>query len=422
MRLRLLAAATLLAGSLMAADPELLSLAAPDSQVIAGINVERALLSPLGQFGVAQATQASGNDLQKMIELTGFDPRRDLREILISAKGQPGNGSVLMLARGAFDIPKIMAGIPGGGTAVTYKGVSILQPSKTQALAFPDSTLAIFGEPADVNAAIDRKTAPTSINSALAVEVNRVSATEDAWFVSTTPISKLQPTPTSGPNPLAMLSKVQQAIGGVTFGANVVVSLQAVSETAQDASTLAMLLKAAGIGLSGNSDLQATTAAELLKSLNVTSDGPVTKISWSMPESQIEQMIQATHPNNGTTHESTVPPQMRPAPHAELRAETGPAAQRLRVSGEVQKAKLVQQTAAEYPPLAKQARISGTVRMAAIIGKDGAVQEVRLVSGHPLLAQAAMDAVKQWVYKPTLLNGKAVEIATQIEVNFALEQ
>jgi protein TonB len=75
-----------------------------------------------------------------------------------------------------------------------------------------------------------------------------------------------------------------------------------------------------------------------------------------------------------------------------------------------------------YPPLAKQARIQGVVILEAIIGKDGAVTEVKVISGHPLLQQAAIDAVSQWKYKPTLLNGEPVEVVTTVTVNFAFQQ
>ena len=75
-----------------------------------------------------------------------------------------------------------------------------------------------------------------------------------------------------------------------------------------------------------------------------------------------------------------------------------------------------------YPPLARQARISGTVRLEAVIAFNGAVQSLRVASGHPLLAQAALDAVRQWVYQPTLLNGEPVEVLTQIDVNFKLAE
>jgi protein TonB len=93
---------------------------------------------------------------------------------------------------------------------------------------------------------------------------------------------------------------------------------------------------------------------------------------------------------------------------------------RVSVGGQVQSAKLVNQVRPIYPPLAKQARISGTVRLHAIISKDGSVQQLEMISGHPLLVQSALDAVRQWRYQPTLLNGEPVEVETFIEVVFTL--
>ena len=75
-----------------------------------------------------------------------------------------------------------------------------------------------------------------------------------------------------------------------------------------------------------------------------------------------------------------------------------------------------------YPPLAKQARIQGMVRLEAEISKQGTIESLRVVSGHPLLVQAALDAVKQWRYKPTILNNEPVAVATTIDVNFTLSQ
>jgi protein TonB len=94
--------------------------------------------------------------------------------------------------------------------------------------------------------------------------------------------------------------------------------------------------------------------------------------------------------------------------------------QRIRVGGNVQAARLRRQPKPVYPPLARQARIQGVVRFTAIIGKDGTIQNLQLIGGHPLLVQSAQDAVKQWVYEPTLLNGEPVEVVTQIDVNFTL--
>jgi TonB family protein len=421
MRLRLIAAVTILTGSLFAADPELLSLAMPDTQVMAGVNVEQVMLSPLGQYLLAQDEKGSAGGLGNLMEQTGFDPRRDLREILVAFNGQPGSaGSVVFLVRGTFDVPKILdAGRAEHATIETYKGVSILQQSKQESVGFPDSTLAIVGSGADVRAAIDRKTSPTAISSALAVQVNQLSTTEDAWFVSMASFSQLQPQAPPG-GEFAFMNNVQQVSGGVKFGANVVVSLQAVSKTDQDAETLAALLKSLPGMAQMAAPKEAASAVALLQSLNVTVDGPVTKVSLSMPESQIEQIIKAR--TVGMAGNVGVDPRVHTQPMQPAGRPAGATPQRIRVGGEVQKAKLVQRTEPIYPPLAAQARISGVVRLNVIIGKDGSVENTTVASGHPILVPSAMEAVKQWVYQPTLLNGQPVEVATQIEVNFSLSQ
>ncbi len=96
------------------------------------------------------------------------------------------------------------------------------------------------------------------------------------------------------------------------------------------------------------------------------------------------------------------------------------APKRIRVGGQVQTAKLVNKVTPVYPPLAKQARIQGTVRLQAVIAKDGSVVELQVLAGHPLLVQAALDAVRQWRYHPTLLNGEPVEVVTTVDVIFTL--
>ena len=95
---------------------------------------------------------------------------------------------------------------------------------------------------------------------------------------------------------------------------------------------------------------------------------------------------------------------------------------RVTVGGNVQAARLVNRVQPLYPPLARQTRISGTVKLHAIIGKNGAVEQLQVVSGHPLLVQSALDAVRQWRYQPTLLNGDPVEVDTEIDVIFSLAQ
>jgi len=108
------------------------------------------------------------------------------------------------------------------------------------------------------------------------------------------------------------------------------------------------------------------------------------------------------------------PPQPAPQPAAQQAP--------LRVNEGVQSAKLIFGPRPAYPPLANQARISGTVRLAARISADGHIRDLRVMSGHPMLVQSALDAVGQWVYKPTLLNAQPVEVLTEIMVNFVLSQ
>jgi len=94
----------------------------------------------------------------------------------------------------------------------------------------------------------------------------------------------------------------------------------------------------------------------------------------------------------------------------------------IRVGGNVLLAKLVYHPEPEYPPLARMARIEGTVLLEAVIGKDGAIQELKLLSGPALLAGAALEAVRHWRYQPTLLNNEPVEVLTEISVRFTLAQ
>jgi protein TonB len=94
--------------------------------------------------------------------------------------------------------------------------------------------------------------------------------------------------------------------------------------------------------------------------------------------------------------------------------------QRVRVSQGVTQGLLTRRVNPTYPPLARQARIQGSVVLQAEISKAGDIQNLRLVSGHPMLAPAAIEAVKQWKYRPYILNGEPVEVETQITVNFTL--
>jgi protein TonB len=116
---------------------------------------------------------------------------------------------------------------------------------------------------------------------------------------------------------------------------------------------------------------------------------------------------------------NAIPQAAPPPPPVKVEKPAAPA--RIKVGGNVQEANLINRVIPVYPALARSARIAGLVRFNAIIGVDGRIQGLTLVTGHPLLVPSAQSAVSQWIYRPTLLNGEPVEVATQIDVNFTLQ-
>ena len=130
--------------------------------------------------------------------------------------------------------------------------------------------------------------------------------------------------------------------------------------------------------------------------------------------------LPATNPGIALpTGTSITLPNFQPAP-AKAEAVKPPDAPVL-VGGAVQAAKLIRQVVPAYPQLARQMRISGVIHLLGIIAKDGTIQRLQVLSGHPLLRQAAIDAVSQWVYRPTILNGQPVEVEAPIDVIFTLQ-
>jgi TonB family protein len=113
---------------------------------------------------------------------------------------------------------------------------------------------------------------------------------------------------------------------------------------------------------------------------------------------------------------------MATSPTATSLPKTALTPNRLAIEGQVELAKIIERVEPVYPPLARQTRVQGTVRLHAIIATDGSVEELEVISGHPLLIQSALDAVRKWRYAPTTLNGQPVEVDTTIDVFFSLEE
>jgi periplasmic protein TonB len=93
----------------------------------------------------------------------------------------------------------------------------------------------------------------------------------------------------------------------------------------------------------------------------------------------------------------------------------------LHISAQLAQTMLLNRVPPVYPPIAKKARVQGTVLLSPLIARDGSVKQLNVISGPAMLRQAALDAVRQWTYRPYLLNGQPVEVFTEVEVNFSLQ-
>jgi len=281
-------------------DPELLKLAMPDAKVLAGVNVDQAKTSPFGQYVLAQM-QLHDAHLTEVTTATGFDPTRDVHELLVASNGGTTQHSGLVVARGNFDPSRINALVLSKAEAVseTYKGVTIVEDAKQMSgFAFLNATIVVAGDVANVKAAIDRQNSTASLPPAVIVQINQWSSTQDAWAVVTVPPSTLHPStgmpaiPGVGTtNQNTAFQGIQQAAGGVKFGTNVVVTAQAQAATAQDATQIGDTLKL----LASLAQLQANGDPKILalsQSLAVNTNGALLNVSVSLPQDQLVGLLQ----------------------------------------------------------------------------------------------------------------------------------
>lgn len=174
------------------------------------------------------------------------------------------------------------------------------------------------------------------------------------------------------------------------------------------------------------------TASAPKATVIASTSGPAAKTSAATPEPVLVKS-DASKPalQNLVASEPVQPPALGVAPNGDDQAISGllsatpanvprPPAQTLRISQGISQGLLMKRVQPVYPAQARQMRVQGVVQLQATIGKDGSVTNVKPLDGDSILARAAMDAVRQWKYKPYLLNGEPVEIQTQITVNFKL--
>ncbi len=286
-----------LSGTAFAADSQLMNLVMPDAKVLAGVNATSAVASPLGQFVLTKIGQLP----QGFITATGFNPLQDVSEILAATAADPSNPGGLVLARGTFPVEKITGTLSGGSSnwqVTTYGGATLMSNTNPKekvasAVAFIGSSIAVAGDLASVKAAIDRSGGTNSIDPALAATVNQLSTSEDEWLVSSVSIGSLIPSASADAAKgaaailLPILQNIQSLNGGVKFGDNVVVSGQAVTNSPQNAAALSAVIKL-GITLGGS---MVANAAQLVQAVQITTNGSEVDLSLSIPEAQIEALV-----------------------------------------------------------------------------------------------------------------------------------
>src|SRR4051812_45773294 len=183
--------AALAACSAFAADSSLLALLPPDAKVVSGMNVARSAASPLGQF-VLQEMRKDNSDVNRMMTAMGFDPQRDLTEVLATSPDGAVHGQGLVLARGTFDTGKMMAAARlSGATIINYKDALVIAGKHNGWAAFADNQTLVAGDQELVKAALDRRGTGSSLEPKVLAKVNEVSSKYDAWAVSVVPLTNL---------------------------------------------------------------------------------------------------------------------------------------------------------------------------------------------------------------------------------------
>lgn len=296
----------LVPATLCAADQGLLRLVMPDAKVIAGLQVGRTRDSLFGQF-VLSHMQLNDESFKKLIAETGFDPRRDVTELVIASNWASSSPESrwLVLAKGTFDLQKIQKAAQVNGAATTnFQGATIYSysgstaPDSDNAITFLDASSAVMGDMTSVQAALTRQRSSAPAPSDLVKKVGDISAKNDFWFVTLVPLSEFagaMPDPRVGSAMQGnVLNGINQASGGIRFGDTVTISAEAITRSDKDAQALVDVVKfvASMLQLNRQDNAVAGQFSSLLDTLDTKTTGNVMSMSLAIPEPQLEQLFQ----------------------------------------------------------------------------------------------------------------------------------
>ena len=285
-----LALSLVFSAAAFAADSSLLSFVMPDAQVLIGANVERVLNSEIGKQ-LGSQLQGKLPELQQVIQKTGFDPTKDLKEVIIAGTGKGQNGPALMLIRGSFNPDKIRAAMAKTDRPIRiYQGVQILDnPSHTnEAFAFLDDTIAVGGDLDQVEAAIRRRAHRTALDPQLESRVAKISERYDIWVVSAASLSKMTDGISSPQLKQAgdFLKSIDQVSGGVKFSANLDLGVELTTHSAQEAEKLRDAMQLL-IGMAAAS--QKNASALDLNALKLSAEAKTVRIAFTVTGEQLKK-------------------------------------------------------------------------------------------------------------------------------------
>jgi hypothetical protein len=285
-------------------DTGLIALVPSNATAVAGIDLQKSRSSQFGQFLLSK-TQANDGNFEAFMTATGFDPRRDLENVVVATAGEPGTKQhgFAVLARGTFDADKIRAAaVAKGATKSTYGGVELVENKdhdRTIAIAFPDTSVAVMADLTTMQQVIQNLSTPSTLSVDLTNRIDQVSS-NDAWFVSTTGGAMLgKELSAEAGDQMAKQAQVLKSIravsGGVEFGSNVAVTIDATTRSDQDAVSLSDVIRfvASIVQVKRQDDPRAALLAASLDTMQLKSSGDTVHVSFSIPEKNLEQIADA---------------------------------------------------------------------------------------------------------------------------------
>lgn len=282
-----------------AADSSLLRLMLPEATTVMGIDVDRARGSSLGQRLIDDIRDDDGS-LRRFVAGTGFDPRRDMREIVLSSASGNTDKNSLIAIRGNFNSGKISSYLRGEGADLSqYRGFDVWRNWKTKdgrsnsSFALLNHDTALLGPDDQVRGALDRKSANSNgLSANMRDRVSQVSQRYDAWFVSANGMSGNARAFVPG-SVNVDVDTIQQASGGVRFGRELEIGGEVLARSAKDARSLGDVLRFFAAMVNLNSDKGGMEdASRIADSLQVNTSGSTTRFSLMVGEDMVSRMVQ----------------------------------------------------------------------------------------------------------------------------------